>query len=96
MFKGPDMPSPVHEEEGRISSHEEPREEVKKTKIAKVEVYLTCQRGTRRLFAAGRQVFNPQLMEGALPLSPFHRKMFASQGVEGALPSSSTKYIQVE
>ena len=96
MFKGPQIPSPVHQEEGGPSSHGETREEAKETKIVEVPVYLTYQRGTRRLFATIRQVFAPQGVEGALPSSSVHMKMLSPQGVEGDFPSTSTKQVQVE
>lgn len=93
MFKGPHIPSPVRQEEGGTSSHGETREGAKETKIAEVKLYLAYQRGTRRLFAAARQVFFPQGVEGALPSSSVHRQMLSPLGVEGALPSTSTKQV---
>lgn len=91
IFKGLQIPSPVHQEEGGPYSHGETREEAKVSKTAEVLVYLTYQRGTRRPFAAARQVSFLQGVEGALLSSSVHRQIFAPQGVDGALPSSSTK-----
>lgn len=71
-------------------------EKSKETKTVEMLVYLTYQRGTKGIFAAARQVFAPQGVEGALPSSSIHRQMFAPEGVEGALLLSSTKQVQVE
>ena len=66
-------------------------EEAKDIRTTEVPVYMTYQRGTRRLFASNRKVFSPRDVEGTLPSSSAHRQMLAPQDVEGALPSSSTQ-----
>ena len=66
-------------------------EETKETGIAKVPVYLTYQRGRKRLSVVAMQVFSPRDAEGTLPSSSVHRQMLAPQDVEGAFPSSSTQ-----
>ena len=91
MFRGPQIPPSVFQEIGGPSSHVEIGEETKETKIDELPVYLTYQRGTWKLFAAARQAFAPQDVEGTLPSSSAHRKMLAPQDVEGALPSSSAQ-----
>jgi len=69
-------------------------EKAKETRATEVpETSMTYHRGTRRLFAADRQVFAPQDVEGTLPSSSTHRKMLAPQDVEGALHSSSTQQV---
>ena len=50
MFKGPQIFSSVHHEEGGPSSHEK----VKKTETVGVPVFVTYKRGTRKLFAVAR------------------------------------------
>lgn len=92
MFKGPQIFSSVHHEEGGPSSHEN----VKETETIEVRMFVTYKRGTRKIFVAARQVVSPQDVEGVLPLSSGNRQMLCPQGVEGALPSSSTKQVQVE
>lgn len=66
-------------------------EEAKETRIVELLVYLTYQRGTRRLFVADRQVFSLTDVEGDLPSSLAHRKMLTRQDVEGVFPYSSTQ-----
>ena len=84
------------QEMGAPYRHVETGEETKETRTVEVPVYLTYQRGTRKLFAATRKVFAPQDVEGTLPCSSIHRQMLAPQDVEGAFPSSSTKIVQVQ
>ena len=55
MFKGPQIFSLVHHEEGGPSSHEK----VKETKTVGVLVFVTYKRGIRKLFVAARQVLSP-------------------------------------
>ena len=75
----------MHQEEGGPSRHEQAKE----TETVGVPVFVTYQRGTRRLFAATRSVLSPQGVEGVLPSSSGHRQMLSPHGVEGALPSSA-------
>ena len=65
MFKGAQISSSVHHEEGGPSSHEK----VKETEIIGVPVFVKYKRGTRKLFVAARRVLSPQGVEGALPSS---------------------------
>lgn len=65
VFKGPQISSSVHQKQGEPSGHEQ----VKKTETVEVPVFVTYERGTRRLFAATRWVLSPQGAEGALPSS---------------------------
>ena len=41
------------------SSQVKTDEEAKETRTTKVPIYMTYQRGTRRLYAVDRQVFSP-------------------------------------
>lgn len=50
MFKGPQIFSSVHHEEGGPSGHEE----VKETETMGVPVFVTYERGSRKLFATAR------------------------------------------
>ena len=56
---------------------------------------VTYERGTRKPFAAAKQVLSPQGVEGVSSSSTGHRKMLSPQGVEGDFPSSSVKQVQV-
>ena len=47
FFKGPQIFSSVHQEEGGPSRHEQ----VKETETVRVKMFVTYHRGTRRLFA---------------------------------------------
>ena len=90
-------PPPVSQEAGGPSSSAQVKEneEAEETRATEVpETYMTYQRGTRRLFAADRQVFSPWDMEGNFPSSSTHRQMLAPQNVEGTLPSSSPQQVQ--
>lgn len=91
MFNGPQIFSSVHQEEGGTSGHEK----VKETEIVGVLVFVTYERGNRKLFVAARQVLSPQGVEGVSPSSLGHSQMLYPQGVEGALPSSLAKQVQV-
>jgi len=92
MFKGPQIFSLVHHEEGGPSSHEK----VKETETIGVPVFVTYKRGTRKLFVGARRVLSPQGLKGVSPSSLGHRKILSPKGVEGALPSSSAKQVQVK
>jgi len=50
VFKGPQIFSSVHQEEGGPSGHEQ----VKETETLGVPVFVTYERGTKRLFASAR------------------------------------------
>lgn len=65
-------------------------EEAKETRTTEVPIYMTYQRGTRRLFAADRQVFSLRDVEGNLPSSSAHRQILAPQDVEWVFPPSLT------
>lgn len=65
MFKDPQIFSSVHQEERGPSGHKK----VKEIKTVGVPMFVTYQRGTRRLFAAARRVLSPQGVEGSLPSS---------------------------
>ena len=93
IFRGPQIPPPVYQEAGGPSSNVKVNEEAKETRTIEVPFYMTYQRGTRRLFAADRQVFSPRDVEGALPSSSSHRQMLAPRDVEGPFPSSSTQQV---
>lgn len=58
-------------------------------------MFVTFERGTRKLFAAGKGVLSTQGVEGVSPSSSTHRQMLYPQGVELDLPSSSAKQVQV-
>ena len=55
MFKGPQVFSLVPHEEGGPSGHEK----VKEAETVGVLVFVTYERGTRKLFAAARRVLSP-------------------------------------
>lgn len=67
MDKGSD--SDYDEETIGPSTHVEIGYEHQETKTAKISVFLTCQRGSRKLFVIAREVFTPRGVEGALPSS---------------------------
>jgi len=80
IFRGPQIPPPMSQELGGPSSSAQVKidEEAKETRATEVtRTYMTYQMGTRRLFAADRQVFAPLDVEGALPSSLTHRQMLA-------------------
>lgn len=91
IFRGPQIPPLVPQEARGPSSPTKTDEEAKETRTTEVLVFMTNQRGTRRLFAADRRVFSPRDVEGALPSSSAHRQMLTPQDVEGASPSSSVR-----
>lgn len=91
IFRGPQIPPPVPQEVGGLSRLVKTDEEAKEKITIKVPIFMTYQRGTRRLFTADRRVFSPRGVEGCLPSSSAHRQMLTPQDVEGALPSSSTQ-----
>jgi len=81
----------MSQEAGGPSNSIQVNEEAKDIRAIEVPVYMTYQRGTRRLFAVDRQVFSPRDVEGTLPPSLNHRQMLAPRDVEGVLPSSWTQ-----
>jgi len=90
-FKVPQVFSSVHQEEGGPSGHDQ----VKENGTVGVPVFVTYERGTRKLFIAAMRVLSPQGVEGVSPSSTGHRQMLSLQGVEGALHSSSAKQVHV-
>jgi len=86
IFKGPQVIPSVPQQEGGPSG----QPGVHETKTTGVPVYVTYERGTRRLFVAARRVLSSPGMEGVSFSSPDKRKMLSSPGVKGALPSSPT------
>jgi len=78
IFRSPRIPPPVPQEAGGPSSPAKTYEEAKETRTTEVPVFMTYQRGTRRLFAVDRQVFSPWDVEGGLPYSSTHRQMLAT------------------
>lgn len=91
MLREPQIPSSMVKEIGLPSTHVETSEEHKETKTVEVPVFLTYQRGTKKLISATRKVFSPHDMEGTLPSSSMHRQILSPHAVEGALSSTSTK-----
>lgn len=73
MFKGTQIFSSVHHEEGGPSRHEN----VKETETVGVSVFVTYKRGTRKHFVAARRVLSPLCVEGFSPSSSDHRKMLS-------------------
>ena len=68
VFKGPQIFSSVHQEEGEPSGHEQAKE----AETFGVPVFVTYERGTRGLFVATRWVLSPQGVEGVSPSSIGH------------------------
>ena len=84
VFKIPQVtPSVLHEEGGPSNQLD-----VHETEPIGVPVFFAYEKGTRRLFAAIKQVLSPPRVEGVSLSSPDNRKMLSSPGVKGALPSS--------
>ncbi len=84
IFKGPQVIPLVPQEEGGPSR----RLGVHKTETIGVLVFVTYERGSKRLFAAARRVLSPPGVEGILFCSPDHSLMLSSLGMKGAFPSS--------
>lgn len=59
MFKGHHIPPSMVRETVGPSNHVKTGDEHHETKTAEVSVFLTYQRGSRKLFAAATQVFTP-------------------------------------
>lgn len=87
VFKSPQVTPLVLQEEGGPSN----QLDVHETKTIGVPVFVTYEKGTRRLFVVAKRVLSPPRMEGVSFSSPNHKKMISSLGVKGALPSSSVK-----
>lgn len=92
VFKGPQISPSVSQEEGGPSR----QQGVQETETTGVPVFVTYERGTRKLFVAAERVLSAPGVEGVSPSSPNHRKMLSPLGVEGALPSSSIGQVQVD
>ena len=67
MDRGSD--SDDDEETTRPSTNVETGDAHQEIKTTEILVFLTYQRGSRKLFAASRHVFTPQGVEGAFPSS---------------------------
>ena len=65
-----------------------------KIEEAHIPVFITYEKGTRRLFAATKRVLSPPWVEGVSFSSLDNRKMLSSPGVKGALTSSSAERVQ--
>ena len=55
VFKGPQVFSSVHQDEGGPSG----QQKVQETETVGIPVFLTYERGTRMLFAAAKRVLSP-------------------------------------
>jgi len=84
-FKGPQIFLDPQEEGQPSGQQKEPE-----NKIEEVPVFVTYERGTRKIFVVARQVLYPPGVEGVSFSSPDHRQMLSSLGAEGALPPSPT------
>ena len=91
IFKGPQIFVDLQVEGGPSGQQ---REHEIKTEEAHIPMFINYEKGTRRLFAAAKQVLSPPRVEGVLFPSPNHRQMLSSPGVKGDLPSSSAEQVQ--
>ena len=76
IFKGPQVIPSVSQEEGVPSR----QPDVHETETTGVPMFVTYERGTRRIFATARQVLSPPRVEGVSFSSPDQRKMLSSRG----------------
>lgn len=88
------IPSVFHEARG--PSHQQ---EVHETQTTSVPVFITYQKGTRRLFAAAKRVLSPPGMEGIL--FPSTKKQVHEKGKkplhdEGPLEGQERKFILIQ
>lgn len=88
IFKGPQIFAEPQEEVGPSRKQ---REHESKTEETHIPVFITYEKGTRRLFAAAKRVLSPPRVEGVSFSSPNNRQMLSSPRVKGAFPSSSAE-----
>ena len=69
------------------------QQEVHETQTTGVPVFITYEKGTRRLFVAAKLLLSPPRVEAVSFPSPDHMKMLSSPGMKGALPSSSAEQV---
>jgi len=75
--------------EGELSGKQ--KEPESKTDEAHIPMFVTYEKGTRRLFVVTKRVLSLPRVEGVLFSSLDHRKMLSSPGVKRDFPSSLAK-----
>lgn len=85
IFRGPQIFAEPQEEGGPSGQQ---REHESRIEEAHIPMFITYEKGTRRLFVAGKRVLSPLGVEGVSFFSPNNKKTLSSPGVKGAFPSS--------
>jgi len=84
IFNGPQVIQSVPQEEEGPSG----QPVIHENKTTGVPMFVTYERGTRRLFVVSRRVLSPPEVEGVSFSSLDHKQMLSSPGVKGDLPYS--------
>ena len=90
VFTSPQVPPSVFHEAGKPSH----QQDVHETQTTSVPVFVTYQKGTRRLFAAAKRVLSPPGVEG-VSLTSSTQRVLSPHHVERVSPSSST-HVQIQ